>query len=316
LTERHVTDDDRDTSALFGAFMAFHRGRWREARAGFELHEGRTTRTGLTNARVFAIISLAHLGELREMVRRTSRLCADAKDRGDLYTIVSLVPSAILGRLMDDDPEGARQEVGVAGWTQKGLHLPHWLLMVFAVNIDLYAGNAARAYDRFVKDMPRLEKSFLLRAAHVRTVTFFTRARLAIASLEAHRPHRAARIAEARRIARRLEREHVPWIQVLAAMAQAMAANAAGDRATAVAALRTAVARADETHFYGVPSRYRLGELLGGPEGRELVEQAREALSAQGVRNPDRWVAMLLPGRWEGPRADPNIVAPCDDLAE
>jgi hypothetical protein len=186
-------------------------------------------------------------------------------------------------------------------WTQKGFHLQHWLFMVHVGDIDLYVGEAAHAYDHFMLNMRPLEKSFLLRAAHVRALTFLTRAKLAIASIEARPTLRAIRIAEARRMAILLEREHDPWMHVFAAMIRAMAANAAGDRATAIAALRAGVTRADATdfHVYGVPIRYRLGELLGGAEGRELVEQARAVFSAEGVRNPARWVATCLPGQWD-----------------
>jgi hypothetical protein len=42
-------------------------------------------------------------------------------------------------------------------------------------------------------------------------------------------------------------------------------------------------------------ARWRLGELLGGDEGRALIDQARAALSAEGIVRPDRVVAMLAP---------------------
>jgi hypothetical protein len=48
-------------------------------------------------------------------------------------------------------------------------------------------------------------------------------------------------------------------------------------------------------------ARYQLGLLLGGDEGRALVESARSALAAQGVRAPLRFVSMSVPGRFEPP---------------
>jgi hypothetical protein len=73
--------------------------------------------------------------------------------------------------------------------------------MVYVGDVDLYVGEAAHAYDHFMLNMRQLEKSFLLRAAHVRAPTFLTRAKLAIASIEARPALRAIRIAEARWIA-------------------------------------------------------------------------------------------------------------------
>jgi hypothetical protein len=282
----------------------FLRGRWRESLTAFEALDGQTStmRTGLANARVLAVIARGWVGELREAVKQSVRLCADAKDRGDQYMLVSLGMVEVIACLADDDPEGAREKVRATlyRWTQTGFHIQHWNFMIFNGDIDLYEGEVARPYDRFMADLPKLEKSLLLYAHHVRAMTFFTRAKLAIASIEARPELRVARIREARRMARRLEREVNPWVHTLAAIVHAMAANAAGDRAAAIAALRTAVARAEatDTHLAGVPARYRLGELLGNAEGREHIEQARETLSAQAIRNPARYVGMFLPGRW------------------
>jgi hypothetical protein len=48
-------------------------------------------------------------------------------------------------------------------------------------------------------------------------------------------------------------------------------------------------------------ARYQLGRLLGGDDGRALVESARLALEARGVRSPVRFVSMMVPGRFEPP---------------
>jgi eukaryotic-like serine/threonine-protein kinase len=42
-------------------------------------------------------------------------------------------------------------------------------------------------------------------------------------------------------------------------------------------------------------ARWRLGELLGGDEGRALVGQAGAALAAEGIVRPDRVVTMFAP---------------------
>ena len=101
-------------------------------------------------------------------------------------------------------------------------------------------------------------------------------------------------------MAGRLDREFNPWVGSLAFSVRAMAENAAGNRRAAIEALRGAVERAEATGtiLYAVPARYRLGQLQGGDEGRELVAEATRAIVDQGIKNPARWVAMQLPGNW------------------
>jgi len=215
--------------------------------------------------------------------------------------------SAIAAHLAADDPDGARRGVTEAmrQWSQTGFYVQHWEAMVFEPEVDLYLGDGAAAYDRFARDLPALERSLLSGVQFIRGMTASGRGRFAIAAVEARPGERRARIAEARRMARKLARERCEVAQALAASLAACADNAAGDHAAAGAALRVALEHA-EAASYGLlvaPARYRLGELLGGDEGSALVRGAVEELTAQGVRDPARWVAMMLPGRWVGPPA-------------
>lgn len=102
-------------------------------------------------------------------------------------------------------------------------------------------------------------------------------------------------------MSRQLAREHEPWTAALALLLRGMADNAAGDRGAAITALRAGIDRAEatDTLLYAHPARYRLGELLGGDEGSALIREAVDAMSAEGVRNPQRWVACHMPGDWQ-----------------
>jgi hypothetical protein len=108
-------------------------------------------------------------------------------------------------------------------------------------------------------------------------------------------------LAEARQLAKRLERERMPWTAPLAAILTAASANAGGDHARAKASLEAAVdlARAADMALYAAAARYQLGSLLGGDRGAELVTQAEEVMQAQDIRAPARFASMLVPGRWE-----------------
>ena len=99
---------------------------------------------------------------------------------------------------------------------------------------------------------------------------------------------------------RRLERAGMTWSAPLASLLRAALANAEGDGAGAIAALRAAVERAEaaDMSMHASAARYQLGCLLGGEEGGALRRQAESAMTAEGVRAPARFAGMLAPGRW------------------
>jgi eukaryotic-like serine/threonine-protein kinase len=312
LTEISRRLAERDGSAEADAYFAglwgiglFQRGRWKDALAMLERAQ-RVTLHGnaaFSNIRMFATYACFYLGELQEGTVRLTRLCAEAEERGDLFTTTCM--RGVVGFwLLADDPEGARRALtnAMSQWPRrKAFEVPHWQAMVYGADVDIYVGDGRSGYERFKLEMPALKRSFLLEAAFVRAYTHFVRGRLAIATIQACPDLRAKRIAEARRAVQRLERERDLWVGALASLVAAAADNADGNRAASIAALRLAIKRTEDsdTVVFAAPARYRLGELLGGSEGRALVEGALQTMTAQGIRNPPRWVALITPGRWE-----------------
>jgi hypothetical protein len=70
-----------------------------------------------------------------------------------------------------------------------------------------------------------------------------------------------------------------------------------GDLDAAVDGYRAAAAGFDALDMMQVAcaARWRLGELLGGDDGRALIDQSRAALAAGGVVQPDRLIATFAP---------------------
>jgi serine/threonine protein kinase len=285
------------------------RGEWKKA---LELLDRATSRAAThdhsagwrSTASAFACWTLNFLGEYRELARRHAAIVADAEQRGDLYTSVQLRDGSLaILRLADDDPEGARREIeqSMSLWPKDRYLLQHWQRLYGEAEIELYVGNGAKAYARVDRDTRVLKKSLLLVVQHVRVQTAFLRGRCAIASLDAEPAMRARRLAEARRLARQLEKEGMGWSAPFAAILKAAVANAEGDRNGAIAALRSAIDLAMAAHMggYAAAARYQLGTLLGGDEGAELAARAEEVLGAQDVRVPARFAATLVSGRWD-----------------
>ncbi len=285
----------------------FLRGRFKEARDLLEMvSEGNSMqkRSGWqSNSYLFAVDTLMVLGDLREAASLRERLLVDAEQRGDLYTIVNLHTRAtVFLSLAADDPDLARRHLreAMAQWSQTGFLLQHWQAMHYEAEIELYSGDAARGYDRIVRDQPAYRRSLLGNVQVLRVLTWYLRGRCAIASLDAVPAERGARVAEARRLARRLARENTHWAALTGSILTASVANATGDRPGSIAALRDVLAGATaaELMLHVAAARYQLGSLLGGEAGKAMVAQADDEMASRGVRAPARMAARLVPGRW------------------
>jgi hypothetical protein len=324
-TARTLAERDRSAEAI-GYFEGsrgvglFQRGRWREARELLERASKSSLRgvAGFANVRLFATYSGFFLGELAETAKRVKSLCVDAESRGDRYTTVNVDTSvAVHVRLAAGDAVSARRAADAAldQWPGSGFSVQHWQRLVYASDCELYEGEAARVYERFVATLPALKKSYLLHSGYIRAYTHFAQGRFAIAAAESAPELRRARIADARRMVRALAREYDPWTRALAWLVQASADNAAGNAAASVRALRAAIqaCEATETLVYAPPARYRLGELLGGEQGRELVEDASLSMRAQGIVDPARWTSLFLPGTWRAAEPAPAPLRTTDE---
>jgi serine/threonine protein kinase/tetratricopeptide (TPR) repeat protein len=284
------------------------RGEWRKALEMLDASVARAqmhdhSAGWLSNAKVFGCWALNFLGEHRELAQRHAAIVAEAEQRGDMYTSVQLRDGSLaILWLVADDPDGARRHIeeAMALWPTDRYLLQHWHRLYGEAEIELYVGHGAKAYARVARDTRPLKNSLILAVQHMRVQTAFLRGRCAIASLEAEPAMRTRRLEETRRIAVALEKEAMGWSAPLAAILRAAVANAEGDRAGATAALRSAIELASAVGMagYATAARYQLGSSLGTQEGADLVAQAEEAMSAQGVRVPSRFAATLVPGSW------------------
>ena len=289
------------------ALRAFLRGRWREA---FELCESAYTTLpasrevwSVHGLAVFGEFALIYLGEPLELARRLPGLLSDAEQRGDVLKVVNLsVGVAPFVFLAKDEPANAQRSIAAAfaRWPQGGFLTQHWRALIARIDIDLYKGSGAKANARIAREAAAIRKSYLTRSQYLRAVTDFARARSAVAASFEEPASKTAHLGQARRAARRLESEGLPWTFALASMANAALSNASGDREGAVSHLRAAISRAEDASMalHAAAARHRLAALLGADDGLVAGKAAAETMSAKGVRAPDRFAGMLLPGRW------------------
>ncbi|HTB73540.1 MAG TPA: hypothetical protein VK762_09870, partial [Polyangiaceae bacterium] len=288
------------------AIGLFLRGRWRDAHrlldASYEKYPNHKAGWH-ANAKLFAVYALFYVGDLPGMKRRAVQLLAEAEQRNDFYIVVNLRTTSMVDiELAADDPEAARAHIRQAMelWSMSGFLVQHWKAMVWAAEIELYAGEGVRACEILERDRRALARSFLLHVQYLRAATGFVRARALVASIHGANARRAASLREARRIGRRLEREGMAWTAAIASLVLAAVENAAGDRAAAMESLELAIHRCvvADMSVHAAVARQRLGLLIGGAEGDRRVRDADDALSAQGIVAPARYAGMVLPGRW------------------
>ena len=265
---------------------AYMRGSWREARARFDTglatlrDHGAGASCELDVGETHAVGALYYLGEWRELARVHRALLRDAVDRGDVIAQQGLRSGrSILAWLIAGKPDEARRELAAAEATlAPNFHLPHVLAIQAAANIDLYAGDAARARRRLDDAWPNIERIGALRIQHLRVELAALRARVALAD------RRDARFALG--IAAELLREGAPWAAGLGHAVRAAALATQRDVDGARAALVAAEEQLGIAHMAGWREVVRL---------RRGVDGAREALANMGAVDPEAVAALLLP---------------------
>jgi hypothetical protein len=206
--------------------------------------------------------------------------------------------------LAADDPAAAHQELDAVleRWRRKSFDLQHWWALIGRTEIDLYSGRPDQAWKRLAEQWSALRWSFLLRVQYVLLESLHHRARAALALACEGTQGAAGRrklLRVAARDAARMKRQHMPWGDALADLTLAGIAAARGDSNGAMSLLRTAEAGFEGANMalYAVAARRRRGQLMGGAEGRALVEAADAWMAGQNILNHERMTAMLAPGQ-------------------
>jgi eukaryotic-like serine/threonine-protein kinase len=252
----------------------------------------------LTVANRFMLTSLMFLGELTEVSRRVPQLLSAALDQGNLIAATDLRTRLNPIWLAADDPDRARDEVisAMSAWPREGFHLQHYTSLAALAQIELYTGDVEVAWKHIESQVKPLEKSLLLRTQGLRIDAAHLRARLALASASGRDRDRRLQIASASASA--ILKENMGWSNPLATLIRAAIACQQRDLESSIALTRAALEGLEHADMalYAAAARRRLGELLGGDEGSELVDQADEWFSRQQVKKPSAVTRLMAPG--------------------
>jgi eukaryotic-like serine/threonine-protein kinase len=292
---------------------AYLEGRWKEgwdlAQLGEQILRERCTGVAfeLNMIHVYSLRALVFLGGLRELSERLPKLLKDAAERADIYAETSLkTRHAYMFRLMFDQPEKARSELGIAAakLSHRGYHVQHYFHLVSDTEISLYAGMGASAFQKLPESWRALKGALLVQGVQFFRIEWLhLRGRCAVAAACGEAlsvSHREELLRSAQKDARRIERERVRWGDPLGALLRAGISSLRGEREESLQSLasaETGFAAADMA-LYAAAARRCRGVMLGGDEGRALVDAADAWMRNERIRNPERMAAMLAPGSW------------------
>jgi hypothetical protein len=164
-------------------------------------------------------------------------------------------------------------------------------------NISLYRGAGIAAWERISGRWPALRRSMQLQNQMARITMLDLRARSAIAAAAAGRDQNRL-LGHAERDARRIRAEGVEWGDAFADRILAGIAEVHGRPDLAIPRLEAAVTIMDRLglKLHGAGTRRRLGQLIGGARGRELIDAAESAMQEKGVRDPGAITRMYSTG--------------------
>ena len=308
IGEEH--DDPRlvARSAVSSGLVAFLEGRWTAARTACEEAELMLARcSGVAaethEARAWHVWALFYLGDIRTLSARVPALANDARARGNLWVLNSMVsafgPAAWLA---GDDVETASREAdeAFARWPVRGYPLQRYWHLLAHHFIELYAGAGAKLYARVEGEWPALRRSGLLFVHIIRNQMLHLRAAAALAAATEETDEKRSRklLGAAERHARKLARNAVIGSVPLSALIRAGVACARGENDRAAHLLTSAATDFDaaDMRMYAAAARRQLGRVRGGDEGAKLVDAADVLMRAEAIVRPDRFASMLAPG--------------------
>lgn len=257
----------------------------------------------LATTRTFACLSLSFAGRLSELCERFDRYVADADRTGDRYLATNLRTYTSIVWLIRDDVSRARKDIEgcLAPWPEDMYQIQHYFHLKARCEQAIYAGEPKVAVDAIVAEGPRLRESGLLRVEGLREDYHWTFGRAAVAVAETVDPsNRSSFLEEARAHARGLCKAHTQVAIALGTALHAAVANLTpGTRRDEVVRLlerSVAIGEAAGAVLLAESARRWLGETMGGRRGEERRATSNAWMAGQGVRNPARMAALIVPG--------------------
>ncbi len=287
-------------------------GRWSD---GAKLGLGapsklRATGTPATWERTAAVslgrTSLFAMGRMSELRVHTEKHLREADDVGDRFAATYAAVHGWVIAAMDDDIARGRAslESSLSRWSRLGFHAMHFWRLYGELMFDLYEDRPEQAHARLEAARPALSRSRILAMQFYDA--FLSATDAAIALRLAEKSERPARhLDHARAIEKRLAKMKRPYTDAFVALVSGRVDEIEGRESAARGRIsRAAELFADcEMSLHAAAARARHGSIIVGASGAAAIESASSLARAEGIREPERWLAMLGGGARMTPSA-------------
>ena len=292
--------------AMSAGVTDYFGGRWTTARTHLEsaeqrfLEQGVGSRWELDSTAIFLLGSLVYVGEFDELSRRLPAALRSAQERGDLYFLTYLnIGEMNVAWLIDDDPAAAKAAIDetMQRWSHRSFQIQHWDELRARCQHDLYVGDAAGAWSTLQARWRHLQASLLFRVQLVKGLAWHLRGRCALAAATTARdPSSLLRVA--RRDARRLFGERLPWSSALGELLVAGAASLEGRTGECAAALWRAIEGFDQAgmQLHAAVARQRLSLVGEGEQAIAAHDAFDHYVRTHRVKAPEKTARMMAPG--------------------
>jgi predicted Ser/Thr protein kinase len=284
-----------------------HEGRFAEARPVLrEALDCLTTRCKgvpfeLACGRGYDLNAANHLGQFAEISETASVFVEDSLRRGDQYQASGIASFAIPAWLAHRGLAYAQSQFGEAKrrfQPQANFQWADYLMLMADLLLALYEGEPRRGLELAEQQWPALERSQLLRMQIALVMMRYCRAGCALTA--ACRERSSAELPLVGTALRILRKSPLTYAHGWAAVLEAALAARAARPEQAAERLRAAIACLDAggLRMYAAAARRRLGQVIGGDEGRASTAAGDGAMAAEGVVDLESTTDMLIPFKY------------------
>jgi hypothetical protein len=239
--------------------------------------------------------------EHAKLVALSSAWLAEARERNDQFALSMIegFGGAHLRHLMDDEPDRARVQLqaAVAPWPREPFSFAHFGEVMALTFIELYrGGDGAHAF--FTREMPRISRSFMMRAGFGQASSFAWQALACIAASRGETPPKAIALRQqAHAHAERLSKLELRIADLHGALIRAQLAALGDERTFALARIAEALGLSERFGCVLIHTTLRVlqGVVLGGAEGATQQSAALARFEREGWKVPRKAARILCP---------------------
>jgi eukaryotic-like serine/threonine-protein kinase len=231
---------------------------------------------------------------------RMPEVLRDAQDRGDLLLAGGVRTLVLpLAQMAAGEISAAHIELQAmtARWSQAGFHVQHSNALYRQTELYLYQGDLDAATACAQRLWHGTRAGHLHRVQFLRLNTDHLLSRVSVANAAAQRDP-GANIRVARRASRRLRKTGIPYFVGVGQLIDGACGMLDGDPMAAASALRKALDTLTplDSRLNLAAAQRRLGALIGGAEGDQLIRQSDAAFAAEGAVEAGRLADVFAPG--------------------